>query len=57
MSELELDQYPARKSRPHSEEDDNDDARYEADNCEGGRERQHAVADDLGYHQDRDKLP
>jgi hypothetical protein len=40
-----------------TEESNQNDTGYNADDSGCRREREHAVADDLGYHEDGDKWP
>ena len=54
MTQLELNQQPARKGREDAQEDDHDHTRHYPDHGETGRQGQHAVRHNLGYHQDRD---
>lgn len=57
MPELELDQDPGGEKTKGAKEDDDDDAGDEADDCEGGREGKHAIADDFGDHEYGDEFP
>ena len=57
MAEFELYQDPGCEEAEGAEEDNDYYAWDEANDCEGGGKRQHAVADNLRNHQDGDKLP
>ena len=57
MSELELDQDPGSECSKDSEENDKDDAGNETNNGQGGRKGEHAIANNLAYHEHADHWP
>jgi hypothetical protein len=57
MTELELNENPAGKGRPDTEEDDEDYAGNNPNGRECLWERQHAIAHDLGDHEHSNELP
>ena len=57
MSDLELDEHPAGVGGKYAEKGDDDDTRDHAHGGQAGGEGQHAIADNLGDHQDGYELP
>lgn len=57
VTKLEFDEKPGSVGSENAEENYDDETGDEADGCETGGEREHAVADDFCYHEDGDEGP
>ena len=57
MPQLELNKQITGEERKHSEENNQNQAGHQPDNCKRRWQREHAIADNLGNHEDCDELP